>query len=282
MNKMNEFKSQELQEKKIEKQGSIDSSKKCGNCGSTVQLLADICEKCGEWLLKGKCIFCYNEVAIGQKFCSECGNTPEGITCSRCGKISFFDFCKNCNIPLTDQALEMIENIKALPELQKLIEKEDCKTNLEQIELSKIKDYSTKCEKNHKVKKFEIKNCKDISGQVTKYKDMLASEEKRKIDENKAIEESKKQDEEINKILEQIQQKSFANNQEARRFYGALKVFLPVIEKKTYKKLLGWKCNAYNCLHYDGPTGCAMPGLGGHWEYADDIINSVEIKETEI
>jgi chemotaxis protein histidine kinase CheA len=53
-----------------------------------------------------------------------------------------------------------------------------------------------------------------------------------------------------------LQNKHFANNQDARRFHHAVKPAHP----------RGWRCNAYNVLHPDGPNGCAAPSRGGHWE----------------
>lgn len=36
-------------------------------------------------------------------------------------------------------------------------------------------------------------------------------------------------------------------------------------EEEERRKRKGWLCNAYGCLHPDGPCGCADPSQGGHW-----------------
>ena len=83
---------------------------------------ADICEGCGEWLLEGVCKFCYAPSHEGDSFCGNCGNPPMGITCPQCQQLSHFDFCKNCDIPLTEQALEAIKNFQADPVLVTLMD----------------------------------------------------------------------------------------------------------------------------------------------------------------
>lgn len=80
----------------------------CPNCKAIARPHADICEVCGEWLLKGQCMFCYAPVDDGETFCGECGNPAAGITCQKCGKLSHFDFCSTCNIPLSYQAKAMV------------------------------------------------------------------------------------------------------------------------------------------------------------------------------
>lgn len=80
----------------------------CPNCRAIARPHADICEVCGEWLLKGQCMFCYAPVDEGEIFCGECGNPAAGITCQKCGKLSHFDFCSTCNIPLSYQAKAMV------------------------------------------------------------------------------------------------------------------------------------------------------------------------------
>jgi len=80
----------------------------CPNCSAIARPHADICEVCGEWLLNGQCMFCYAPVDVGETFCGECGNPAAGIICQKCGKLSHFDFCSTCNIPLSYQAKVMV------------------------------------------------------------------------------------------------------------------------------------------------------------------------------
>lgn len=92
----------------------------CPKCHAIARPHADICEVCGTWLLKGQCTFCYAHVDQDQSFCGECGNPPEGIACPRCGKLSIFDFCKSCNIPLSIQAKEMAKEAAQDPTFKEI------------------------------------------------------------------------------------------------------------------------------------------------------------------
>jgi hypothetical protein len=61
--------------------------------------------------------------------------------------------------------------------------------------------------------------------------------------------------------MEKLQQRQFKTNQEARRFFGALKVLLPTIVRRP----VGWRCVAFDYVHPDGPQGCGDPSKGGEW-----------------
>ncbi len=101
---------------------TLQQASKCPKCNATARPRADICEVCGTWLLKGQCMFCYAQVEDGQTFCGECGNPAEGITCQRCGKLSIFDFCKTCGIPLSIQAREMVQETSQDPAFKEMAE----------------------------------------------------------------------------------------------------------------------------------------------------------------
>lgn len=263
----------------------IKVQRKCRNCGYGVSETADICENCGEWLLIGKCNFCYADIEEGQKFCSECGNPPFGIKCDKCGCLSHFDFCPQCNNVLTEQAQEyisIIENSIEFRELVKIDEKKELNTNerIDQsnIQLEKLSSYLSK-----------------FNEQKSKKKNLFSLKENpnNNIEENlKAVEQSKlnikneeqiinlKQQKEIQaiKLLEETRNKTFSSNQEARKFFGALKILLPKVIQKRIP--LGWTCNAYSCTHSGGPQECADPSQGGTWSY--DLQTEETFIETEI
>jgi hypothetical protein len=59
-------------------------------------------------------------------------------------------------------------------------------------------------------------------------------------------------------LLAELQTRTFETEQEARCFYGALRLSI------EYEPL-GWRCHAFQTLHRDGPQGCAAPSQGGEW-----------------
>jgi predicted amidophosphoribosyltransferase len=264
------------QKEKKEKDAPLEDDKKCpdfggvkqcSKCGATVFPSADICEVCGEWLLEGQCKFCYAPLEPEAKFCSECGNPVEGIECPQCRRLSYFDFCKDCNIPLTRQAQEMIEAVKGSGELQSILEalKESSPSQIapsEKEELEKMLRYKERVEQSQPKRKIFSLSNQDVS-RIDKII-QKAQEEKRSL--------QKQKEDRTPKVIEQIQQKKFTNNQVARRFFGALKILLPL-----ERKIMGWRCNAYNCVHPNGPHECAAPSGGGEWLYDKPQFKEVEI-----
>jgi hypothetical protein len=249
---------------------------KCQNCSWGVSVTADICENCGDWLLKGKCNFCYTDVEEGQKFCAECGNPPEGINCHSCGKLSHFDFCPQCNIALTEQANESIELIANSIEFQNLItinENEIFNTNeitkQSDVELEKLKNYFSKfSEQNPKKKNVFAINDNPNCNVEQNLKAVGQSKQNIKTKEKEILFEQQKEFQAM-KLLEDLRNKTFSNNQEARKFFGALKILLPTFIQ------IGWRCNAYGCIH-NNPQDCADPAKGGTW------LNETTFKQTEI
>lgn len=256
---------------------------KCPNCGCGVSQTADICENCSEWLLKGKCCFCYGDVEEGQRFCGECGNPPNGIVCKGCGKLSIFDYCSHCTVPLTEQANEVLDIVKKVPEFQNIIDvvsgdKDETTQSGQQVddELRKLKQYLSKTQTQKSKKKSFVLNEKSTNNMNDKIRaaeesrHKLEDEEQRKVREQRELEALRQ--------MEETKKKTFKNNQDARRYFGALKILIPAIIQK--RKPIGWKCNAYGVTHSVGPHECADPSSGG--EYIFDIQVEHSIKEIEL
>ncbi len=237
---------------------AFSTLKQCPSCHAQIFPGADICESCGTWLLEGQCKFCYAPLEENTKFCPECGNPAEGVICPKCGNLSYFDFCKHCGIPLTVQAHQTIKELAKTLGMN-ISESTDVAPSEEVMELKKIKEYQKKIEENQK------------NGEN---KQLFKQKELNELIQN--MEQSQNQSKELTQpeLLQKLQQRTFKNNQEARRFFGALKVILPVVTSQP----VGWLCKAYNCLHPDGPQSCANPAPGGEW-----IFNlKTDLKEVQI
>jgi hypothetical protein len=225
--------------------------RQCPKCSAKIiSPNADICEVCGEWLLEEKCKFCYADIKEGQLYCSECGNPVAGIVCSQCGRLSYFDFCKFCNSPLTATAQKMIEKVKETPEVQikKFSSNQEARTyfmaqkhlmvskeieDAEQKksdELLKMKVYIEKAEKGEKKKKTFVPLFSDKQKESIKSIDKIVDKEiKRQEEERRRQEEERRRQE----------------------------------EEMRKRRPRGWLCNAYNALHPGGPNECADPSQGG-------------------
>lgn len=269
---------------------NFGGQKHCPKCGAKVSPTADICEGCGEWLLEGKCKFCYADIEEGATFCAECGNPVAGIVCPQCGQLSYFDFCKHCNIPLTGTARQMLADMKDDPQKQALLNTfQNYKQGLIKTEnlnemLDKMKDI--KFSSNQEARRFfmairppEIIEKEKISEreELLKMKAYIERVDKKEVKKTFTPLFSDKQRESVNemdKIVEAERQRQEAERQrqeEERRRKEEAKRKQQEEERKRQeeeerqRRKRGWLCNAYGCLHHDGPSGCADPSRGGHW-----------------
>jgi hypothetical protein len=158
----------------------------------------------------------------------------------------------------------MIKNLEESEELRSLVE-EDKKSPMETpelMELKRMKEYEERLEK---------KRPHRSQGPAPLFAQGVD-------DVIQAVQKAEKEQIEVSKLIKELQQRQFKNNQEARRFFGALKVILPIITKT--RKPIGWRCYAYNNVHPEGPQGCAKPEAGGEWIF--ETTTTTEIKEVEI
>jgi len=247
---------------------SLQPAGQCPKCGASILPGADICEVCGEWLLEGQCKFCYAPLEEGAKFCGECGNPVDGVVCFQCGMLSIFDFCKHCGIPLTPQAHQMIKALHESEEFQSLLREVSSTPPTpgpapadEELQfLEQWRQFKAQWSKGRQKRQgFNLGDVKEI---VERVQDIEPAQEAKPPAS----------------AMEKLQQRHFKTNQEARRFFGALKVLLPTIVKTRVP--LGWRCVAYDCFHPEGPQACADPSKGGVWIFEDK--EEVQIKEVQI
>jgi len=279
---------------------SLKSPIKCPSCGSTVCTNADICESCGTWLLKGQCMFCLAPVDEGQAFCGECGNPTSGIPCPQCGKLSIFDFCNACCIPLSVEAKQLVQLRSKDPLLQEvgellegLYSPHDTKTGQGSIlnapvtskeqndEVTRLREYRNAVDKPV-VQQDGKSISRSLFSDVQKQRiDMLSKEVLDEIEARRIEEERKRREAEERRLLEEERQrqlqkqfndvmrklsgKTFSSNQEARRFFMNIIAGLPEdVTKKITAGGMRWRCNAFDCVH-DSPSECGDPSQGGVW-----------------
>lgn len=233
--------------------------KHCHKCGTRiVSPNADICEVCGEWLLEGKCKFCYADIEEGQTYCAECGNPVAGVVCPQCGRLSCFDFCKHCNIPLTAMANNMLEKVKQNidQEPEKFQSNQEARAYYmaqQYLNLQKSKQTDkvpSETEQLLKLKKYlEKVNNKDKKKKA--FTPLFSEKQKKSI---KSIGEI------ADKELERQEMERKKQEEERRRKE----------EEERKRRQRGWRCNAYGALHPGGPCDCADPSQGGYWENSDE------------
>lgn len=291
----------------------VTEGKRCPNCGSHCISTADLCEVCGHWLLDGQCRYCYQPYKPGQHFCTHCGNPPEGIVCKQCNIKTHFDVCPTCHIPLSRRAgpaqeamreeermiLEAVKEMMPVESAEEaalageygVLQKE---ANQAKKALGQLEDYygqDPPAGAGAVGPAFGFSGGQqDFSAELRKGKeaeqaraDRAMAEARRRADDQARIEgvlrriEQVKKDKENALIAEKIrelQDRTFPDQQSARLYSMQVQAVLEHLGHCT--SWIGWKCNAYGCVHFNGPMGCSSPQLGGRWVCESEVSFSGE------
>lgn len=268
--------------------------KQCPKCGKPLRSSdSELCENCGEWLLKNQCRFCYAPISDTDSFCSNCGLPTDGIECPKCKTKSFFHFCKNCNEPLTEFAYQMIKKLQDnsfKPEEMKEKEEINFSNNQEartyyqaqlyllekelQLEEKKLLEESKILEEQKKLNEKEIldqyKNYISQTEPKKKEKKLLFSEDQM----NKIFEKGEEVKKEIERIEEEKREERRRKKLRRKIEKEQKKELEKLVNSKKRKTPIGWICNAFSTFHpapaffYD----CADPSLGGEWVFEDSNL----------
>lgn len=238
----------------------------CPNCGAELDADADFCEVCRHYIKNDICSFCGAHLAGNEAFCPECGSPRGGIACPVCHTLNDFSFCKQCGTPLTDEAHQLLEQVKQLPEF---VELQQMASEFQQLDLTL--PYSSerevvKDQLNMKLRERVLTLLAQDRGVV----DPVISESTQKRMNWEEYEAKKK--EKLNKIAEllnKMAQSPQPKPAQVRNYAMAC---------KPQGVRVAWECNFKHALH-SSPCGCAKPQLGGKWivlgkstkEIKDDI-----------
>ena len=224
----------------------------CPNCGAAVEPDADFCETCRHYIRTDICSFCGAHLTGHEAFCPECGSPRGGIMCPVCHTLNDFSFCKQCGTPLTDEAHQLMEKIRELPEYKEM---QRLASEIQQLEMTL--PYSNerdvlRDQKNIKLRERVLKLLAEDRGIANPV--IPESQHKRmRKDEYDA----KKQErlEQLAAILETMAQAPQPKPAQVRNYAMAC---------KPQGVRLAWECNFKHALH-SSPCGCAKPQMGGKW-----------------
>lgn len=233
-------------------------------------------------LYRGRCTFCGEPLEPGIAFCTECGNSVNGITCPRCGTLSFRCFCSNCNYPLNEQAQEAIAEAKKDPhfqraeqlaremaELEKIINEAQSPT----IALDERPDES--CTLSDEARNVLSSYAELFAGGVsapqpqapTPKPQAVTKKERQKFTMAKlkdAVAAYKEKAAELQRQMDAMLPPSAATPEEQRNFFSARKIMTVTLSLQKQE----WVCNYCGC-HHKQPSECVEPELGGTWIFAE-------------
>jgi len=262
----------------------------CSKCGASVSPTADICQSCGAWLLKGKCVFCYADLSSDDAlFCPECGKPQAGIPCPNCGKISIFDFCTNCGKPVTEEASAELQRAQQKKDLLPVTPEKTFSSNQEarrwfnaqrfaaeeqaakiEAELAELEslinsepeetdeEISTPPSMPPPVRKSlfsdsQLASIMKTGADIDAAVQRRAEEARIAEEKRRAEEAERKRKEEERRRKEEERQRQLREAQERKE----------ALERARHSR--GWLCNFAGVVHPGGPNECGDPSQGGHW-----------------
>lgn len=241
---------------------------------------------------KGRCTFCGVTVEPGTRFCTECGNSRDGITCPHCGTLNYRSFCKNCYAPLNEQAHKALSEAKFDPHFQRAEQ-----LVREMAELEKIISEDEAANQYNDAPDLSVTLSDDDRQILDAYRDLFAgianhpalsapadephpaiitrerkqfliqkTEDAMKLYKAKMVE--------LQMHMDSMLPDSAATPEEQRDFFSARIITTTRIEFVKQ----GWVCNYCGCYH-KCPNECAEPQLGGKWIFFE---KEVETKQSII
>ena len=224
----------------------------CPNCGAELDADADFCETCRHYIRKDVCSFCGAHLAGHEAFCPECGSPRGGIVCPVCHTLNDFSFCKQCGTPLTDEAHQLQEQVRQMPEFAEL---QQLASELQQLDLSI--PYASERElmsdqRNVKLRERVLMLLAQDRGVAHP---VIPEPEHRRMSKEAYDATKREKLERISAILDKMVQAPQPKPAQVRNYAMAC---------KPQGVRLAWECNFKHALH-SSPCGCAKPQMGGKW-----------------
>ncbi len=224
----------------------------CPNCGSEIDLDADFCETCHRYVKQEVCSFCGAHVNLSDPFCPECGCPRGGIVCPTCHTLNDFSFCKQCGTPLTEEARNILSQMKQTPEYKELVkEARELQQLQKQVPYTSERDLVRDRMNDELRERVLLLLAQDEGVPLQKLPHV-------EIKRPSAEELAEKKEEVLNRItslLEKMALPAQPSPAKARNYAMA---------QKPVGLRLGWVCNWKHAMH-SSPCGCAKPQLGGKW-----------------
>ena len=224
----------------------------CPNCGAEIDPEADYCEACHHYIRTDICAFCGAHLAEDEGYCPECGAPRGGMVCPTCHTMNDFAFCKQCGMPLTEEARQLVAQLKEIPEYKELMSLAH-----EYSELDMQLPYNTERDATRDKECLELRDrILRLLAQDDGIQNPVIPEPKnQRMSKEELNAQKRRKLEQIAEMLDQLAIPPQPSPAKVRNFAMA--------QKPTGVRL-AWRCNYKNAMH-SSPCGCAKPQMGGKW-----------------
>lgn len=245
--------------------GTLLQVGKCPNCGHQLDPDADFCESCHHYVRPDVCSFCGAPFNENDSFCPECGSPRGGIVCPTCHTLNDFAFCKQCGQPLTQDARQIMTQLRQQPNYRELV-----LVAREYNELQMQLPYSNEADMKHDQASMELRErvLKLLAQDEGVETPVITKPKLQRVSKKELDAKKEEKLREISRLLDQMAIPPTFSPAKVRNFAMA---------QKPAGVKLAWKCNYKNALH-SSPCGCAKPQLGGKWVILGHQSNQ-EIKD---
>ena len=224
----------------------------CPNCGSEIEPDADFCEACHHYIKKDVCSFCGAQLTGQEAYCPECGNPRGGIVCPTCHTLNDFAFCKQCGTALTDEARNMVAELKKTPEYLELSKLAD-----EFADLNMQLPIVTERDRVHENENARLRQ--RVLALLAKDKGMpnlvIPARPSKRMSKEELDARKKEMLDKLSDVLDRMAIPAMPSPAKVRNYAMA---------QKPLGVRLAWVCNYKHAMH-SSPCGCAKPQLGGKW-----------------
>ena len=224
----------------------------CPNCGSEIDPDADFCEACHHYIRTDVCSFCGASFSEMDAYCPECGQPRGGLVCPACHTLNDFSFCKQCGRPLTEQAREMLAQVRQMPEYKALVALAQ-----EYDELQMQLPYETEADKERDEELQDLRRrvLTLLAEDVNQVADVKPTPKRKRVTKEELQESKNRKLDQIAELLSRLEIPADTSPARVRNYAMA---------QKPSGVRLAWVCNYKQALH-SSPCGCAKPQMGGKW-----------------
>jgi hypothetical protein len=233
----------------------------------------------------GKCRFCYSVLTEGAAFCEECGCDQSGLWCEPCQTRSFFDFCGGCGAALSESGAAALAQQAQDPQLARLIDElkaaQQAADELmadEPVAAAPVRRRLLDPKVTQTLRALGAATPVAVPQPALAGATVVGESESLRQSRQEAIqqlgrsklslsERLRAAKERAAQLASETATKTFADQQEARRYFMGFRKLLAAEGHPPR----AWLCNAYHSEH-ETPNDCAAPHQGGVWLF-DTPVN---------